>query len=143
MAAKKAGIIVILSSPSGAGKTTLVKKISLRKKYKISISHTTRKPRLNEKNGKDYFFVKNNEFKKLINNGKFLLSWIDTKDATLYTKELNEGDTWRNPPFLPHQVQCLTDNGSITEVSTADDPNDNYRIIKGDNQKTTVTEENN
>ena len=35
-----------------------------------------------------------------INNGKFLLSWIDTKDATLYTKELNEGDTWRNPPFL-------------------------------------------
>ncbi len=72
MAEKKAGIIVILSSPSGAGKTTLVKKISSNKKYKISISHTTRKPRVNEKNGKDYFFVKNNEFKKLINNGKFL-----------------------------------------------------------------------
>ena len=54
MAEKKAGIIVILSSPSGAGKTTLVKKIS-RNKFKISISHTTRKPRANEKNGKDYF----------------------------------------------------------------------------------------
>ena len=49
MAKKKAGVIVILSSPSGAGKTTLVKKISLRKKYKISISHTTRKPRATKK----------------------------------------------------------------------------------------------
>ena len=72
MAEKKAGIIVILSSPSGAGKTTLVKKISLRKKYKISISHTTRKPRLNEVNGKDYFFVNNKNFKKLIKDKKFL-----------------------------------------------------------------------
>ena len=52
MAEKKEGIIVILSSPSGAGKTTLVKKISTRKKYKISISHTTRKPRAKERNGK-------------------------------------------------------------------------------------------
>ncbi len=72
MAEKKAGIIVILSSPSGAGKTTLVKKISLRKKYKISVSHTTRKPRLNEKNGRDYFFVKKREFTKLIKEKKFL-----------------------------------------------------------------------
>ncbi len=72
MAEKKAGIIVILSSPSGAGKTTLVKKISLRKKFKISISHTTRKPRSTEKNGRDYFFIKNKEFKKLIQNKKFL-----------------------------------------------------------------------
>ena len=72
MSEKKAGIIVILSSPSGAGKTTLVKKISSRKKYIISISHTTRKPRANEKNGKDYFFVKNKDFKKLIKEKKFL-----------------------------------------------------------------------
>ena len=72
MAEKKAGVIVILSSPSGAGKTTLVKKISLRKKYKISISHTTRKPRANEKNGRDYFFVNKKKFLKLIKNRKFL-----------------------------------------------------------------------
>ena len=72
MAEKKAGVIVILSSPSGAGKTTLVKKISSNKKFKISISHTTRKPRPNEKNGKDYFFINNKEFKKLIKNNKFL-----------------------------------------------------------------------
>ena len=72
MAEKKAGIIVILSSPSGAGKTTLVKKISKRKKYKISISYTTRKPRVNEKNGKDYYFINNTQFKKLIKEKKFL-----------------------------------------------------------------------
>ena len=72
MAVDKAGVIIILSSPSGAGKTTLVKKISLRKKYKISISHTTRKPRVNEINSRDYFFVKNKDFKKLIKERKFL-----------------------------------------------------------------------
>ena len=72
MAEKKAGIIVILSSPSGAGKTTLVKKISTRKKYKISISHTTRKPRANERNGKDYYFINSSKFKKLIKEKKFL-----------------------------------------------------------------------
>ncbi len=72
MAEKKEGIIVILSSPSGAGKTTLVKKISVRNKYNISISHTTRKPRANEKNGKDYFFVDIQKFKKLIKKKKFL-----------------------------------------------------------------------
>tara|TARA_Y200000002_G_C22588379_1_gene624028 strand:- start:509 stop:1144 length:636 start_codon:yes stop_codon:yes gene_type:complete len=72
MAEKKVGVIVILSSPSGAGKTTLVKKISLRNKYKISISHTTRKPRANEINGKDYFFVNDKKFKNLIKNKEFL-----------------------------------------------------------------------
>ncbi len=72
MAEKKAGIIVILSSPSGAGKTTLVKKISSRKNFKISVSHTTRKPRVNEKHGRDYFFISNQEFKKLIKSKKFL-----------------------------------------------------------------------
>ena len=72
MAEKKEGVIVILSSPSGAGKTTLVKKISLRKNFKISISHTTRKPRPNEKDGRDYFFINNKEFKTLIKKRKFL-----------------------------------------------------------------------
>ena len=72
MAEKKVGVIIILSSPSGAGKTTLVKKLSLRNKFKISISHTTRNPRQNEKNGKDYFFIKDKEFKTLIQKRKFL-----------------------------------------------------------------------
>ena len=66
------GIIVILSSPSGAGKTTLVNLISKKKKFTISVSHTTRKPRSNEKQGKDYFFVNDLEFKNLVKNDDFL-----------------------------------------------------------------------
>ena len=72
MSAEKDGIIVVLSSPSGAGKTTLVKKISIENNFKISISHTTRKPRTNEVNGKDYFFVNKKEFKNLVDKGEFL-----------------------------------------------------------------------
>ena len=72
MSSTKDGIMVILSSPSGAGKTTLVKKISSQENYTISISHTTRTPRINEINGKDYFFVSKKEFKSLINKHEFL-----------------------------------------------------------------------
>ena len=64
--------MIILSSPSGAGKTTLVKLLAKTKKYQISISHTTRKPRENETSGKDYFFTNENEFKNLIKKGEFL-----------------------------------------------------------------------
>ena len=72
MSSTKDGIIVILSSPSGAGKTTLVKKISSSNNYIVSISHTTREPRTNEINGEDYFFISKEEFKKLINDDEFL-----------------------------------------------------------------------
>ena len=72
MSLAKDGIMVVLSSPSGAGKTTLVKKISLEKNFKISVSHTTRKPRTNEIDGKDYFFVNEEQFKDLINKKEFL-----------------------------------------------------------------------
>ena len=66
------GIMVILSSPSGAGKTTLIKLLSEQRNFEISISHTTRQPRRNETPNKDYFFVSDNEFKRLINNQEFL-----------------------------------------------------------------------
>ena len=72
MSGNNEGIVVILSSPSGAGKTTLVKEISKRNNFQISISHTTRKPRSNETEGKDYYFVSETEFKNLINENKFL-----------------------------------------------------------------------
>ena len=72
MSGNNEGIIVILSSPSGAGKTTLVKEISKRNNFQISISHTTRKPRSNETEGKDYYFVSESEFKNLIDENKFL-----------------------------------------------------------------------
>ena len=72
MSLGKDGIAVVLSSPSGAGKTTLVKKIAQENNFKISISYTTRKSRTNEANGKDYFFISEEEFKSLIKNKKFL-----------------------------------------------------------------------
>tara|TARA_B100002052_G_scaffold283225_1_gene293952 strand:+ start:465 stop:1079 length:615 start_codon:yes stop_codon:yes gene_type:complete len=68
----KDGKMIILSSPSGAGKTTLVKKISKEKKYKISISHTTREPRQDEVNGVDYFFISQKNFQELIKSNAFL-----------------------------------------------------------------------
>ena len=68
----KKNIMVILSSPSGVGKTTITKKIQQKyNTFKISVSHTTRKPRLNEVEGVDYFFVSIDKFKEMISKKKF------------------------------------------------------------------------
>ena len=72
MSSSKDGIMIILSSPSGAGKTTLVKKISKNEDFVVSISHTTRKPRTKEVNGKDYIFISNKKFEELITKNEFL-----------------------------------------------------------------------
>ena len=72
MSIKKDGIMVILSSPSGAGKTTLVKLLSKNKNFHISRSHTTRKARSNEVVDKDYYFVNHEKFEALIKNEEFL-----------------------------------------------------------------------
>lgn len=65
-------IMVILSSPSGAGKTTITKKIQQKyPSFKISVSHTTRKPRSNEVDGVDYHFVSSEEFEELIKKNEF------------------------------------------------------------------------
>ena len=65
-------VMVILSSPSGAGKTTISKKIQQKyQNFKISVSHTTRKPRSNEIEGIDYYFIKENDFKNKIKNNEF------------------------------------------------------------------------
>ena len=65
-------IMVILSSPSGVGKTTITKKIQQKhQSFKISVSHTTRLPRSNEVNGVDYYFVSNSTFEKLIQENEF------------------------------------------------------------------------
>ena len=72
MSSSKDGTMVVLSSPSGAGKTTLVKKISKLKNFVTSISHTTRPPRTNEKNGTHYFFINKSKFKNLIKNKELL-----------------------------------------------------------------------
>ena len=64
--------MIVLSSPSGAGKTTLVKLLAKNNKFNISISHTTRKPRPKEIPNQDYFFVDNQKFETLIKNEEFL-----------------------------------------------------------------------
>ena len=72
MPSDKDGVMIILSSPSGAGKTTLVNLLSKKNNYVISVSHTTRNPRPGEINNKDYYFINDNEFKRLIKNEEFL-----------------------------------------------------------------------
>ena len=89
--------MVILSSPSGAGKTTLVKLLSKRKGFVTSISHTTRTPRSNEVDGKDYHFISNERFKKMINDKEFLefakvfKNFYGTTKSNII-KELNKGN---------------------------------------------------
>jgi len=72
MSVKEDGVMIVLSSPSGAGKTTLSKLLSKQNNYYISVSHTTRKPRINEIDSQDYHFVSEEEFKSLIKNNEFL-----------------------------------------------------------------------
>ena len=72
MPSAKDGIMIILSSPSGAGKTTLAKLLSEKKNFEVSISHTTRNPRPSENHEQDYFFVSDEEFQRLIKNEEFL-----------------------------------------------------------------------
>ena len=92
---KVENLMLILSSPSGAGKTTLSKKIQQKyKNFKISVSHTTRKARPNEINGVDYFFVNEVEFKKMINDNEFyehvsilISEWADGGDLLEYLRE--------------------------------------------------------
>ena len=96
MSLKKRGAIIILSSPSGAGKTTLVKLLSEKKNFFISVSHTTRTPRSNEINGIDYFFINKKSFQKLIDENEFLEfakvfdNYYGTSKKTVI-KKLNEG----------------------------------------------------
>ena len=72
MPSENDGVMIVLSSPSGAGKTTLASMLSKIDNYEISISHTTRQPRPNEINNEDYYFIQEDEFKRLINNQEFL-----------------------------------------------------------------------
>lgn len=67
-------------------------------------------------------------------SGKFVVKRLDTHDAAITEHVLQEGDTWRNRPLVPHQVVCL-EEGVLIEVSTPDSVEDNYRVMKGDSQK--------
>ncbi len=70
-------LLLVLSSPSGAGKTTLTRR--LRERFpalRFSVSHTTRKPRTNEVDGKDYHFVSREQFDKLVESDAFV-EWAE------------------------------------------------------------------
>ena len=93
--------MIILSSPSGAGKTTLVKLISKNKNYFTSVSHTTRTPRSNEIEGVDYFFTNKDEFQKLINENEFLeyAKVFDNYYGTSKKNIINKLDEGKNVIF--------------------------------------------
>ena len=69
-----------------------------------------------------------------VNQGRFKLRYMDTQTATPMEVEIKAGDTWTNTPLMPHQLEALEDNSSITEVSTPYSIEDNYRIAPGDSQ---------
>ena len=88
----KEGKLVIFSAPSGAGKTTIVKHLLSRGlNFGFSISATTRKPRGEEIDGKDYYFLTNEEFKKRIDKNEFL-EWEEVYPGCLYGTLRSEVD---------------------------------------------------
>ncbi len=89
-AARRApGELFILSAPSGAGKTTLVHRaMQLVSGVEFSISHTTRQPRDNERDGQDYHFTDRSTFERMVAEGLFL-EWAEVH-GNLYGTSLNE-----------------------------------------------------
>jgi hypothetical protein len=80
-------------------------------------------------------FHKNKDETFYVQKGSFELITIDTNDAKQSSHILTVGDTWRLRPLDLHQVKALEDGSVIFEVSTFDEPSDNYRVIPGDSQK--------
>ena len=66
-------------------------------------------------------------------SGTFIVVSIDTKTSKQSKYYLVSGDTWHNPPLVPHQLICIQE-GTIIEVSTPDSVEDNYRVLPGDSQ---------
>lgn len=80
-------------------------------------------------------FHKDKDETWFVNAGKFKVRWIDTTTAICHEQILAEGAVWYNPPLRPHQLEALTNDAVIFEVSTKDTPEDNYRVQPGDSQK--------
>ena len=79
-------------------------------------------------------FHKEKDESWFVNQGSFKLRYIDTAKAQTMEVVIKAGDTWRNPPLMPHQLEAIEPGSSITEVSTPDSIEDNYRIVPGDSQ---------
>lgn len=89
---KGGGLVFIISAPSGAGKTTLVKRVMEQLTgLQFSISHTTRSPRVNEKNGKDYHFISTTTFQQMVERDEFL-EWAEVLGNYYGTTQVNIKD---------------------------------------------------
>lgn len=69
-----------------------------------------------------------------VQQGSFIVKYIDTKNANVLAQTLKTGDVWVNNQGAPHQLEALEDNSIIFEVSTADYSTDSYRVFPGDSQ---------
>ena len=79
-------------------------------------------------------FHKEKDESWFVNQGSFKLRYIDTAKAQTMEVVIKAGDTWRNPPLMPHQLEAIEAGSSITEVSTPDSIEDNFRLAPGDSQ---------
>ena len=79
-------------------------------------------------------FHKEKDESWFVNQGSFKLRYIDTAKAQTMKVVIKAGDTWRNPPLMPHQLEAIEAGSSITEVSTPDSIEDNFRLAPGDSQ---------
>jgi mannose-6-phosphate isomerase-like protein (cupin superfamily) len=84
-------------------------------------------------------FHKDKDETWFVNAGQFKLIYCETDTATYKEVILNEGDTWHNPPLMPHQLIAMKPESIIFEVSTPDSVEDNYRISAGDSQRGPTT----
>ncbi len=92
------GDLFIISAPSGAGKTSLVKSLLQSDLgLNLSISHTTRSPRSSEVDGEDYHFVSRETFQRMLNNGEFLES------AEVYGNFYGTSEKWIHEKILAGQ----------------------------------------
>ena len=69
-----------------------------------------------------------------VTKGSFKVSIIQTSHANSQEYIIAKGDVWHNPPLVPHQLIALEEDSEIYEVSTYDNPDDNYKIFPGDSQ---------
>ena len=115
---KKLNKLIIISSPSGAGKTTICKFLLKKmKQIELSISYTTRQMRINEKNGKDYFFVSDEEFKRLIKNVVAVSIIIGISGCSLMSQ--------KDPDVIVTTEPMLTkpEEGTVDKVTSAESVN--------------------
>ncbi|HDQ26681.1 MAG TPA: guanylate kinase [bacterium] len=97
---KRAGIVFVVSAPSGAGKTTVIREFLKKHKrdFVLSVSATTRPPRNGEKDGRDYYFFSEDKFKKFIEQGKFLehARVVGNRYGTLKKTVINSAENGKN-----------------------------------------------